>query len=126
MHSKEFVVKFGIFSIISLVLILISHLGSSLSIFTSFSLCTFLVYFILTIMMYLFANNAKKTPDTGAYTSILLSFHWIRIFTSLIFILTYINIFVPKSNLFLLPFFTIYILFTIFEVYMLTKMETHV
>lgn len=126
MHSKEFVVKFGIFSIISFILILISHLGSILSSLTTFSLTTFLLYFILTILMYVFAKRAKEDPNDNAYTSILLSFHWIRIFTSLIFILTYIKLFPPKSNLFLLPFFTIYILFTIFEVYMLTKMESHV
>lgn len=126
MSGKEFVIKFGVFTIVCLLLILISHLGSSLSTFTTFSLSTLLLYIVLTIVMYILVKRAKLNADPSSYTSLLLSFHWVRIFSSLIFVLTYIKFFIPKSNLFLLPFFAIYILFTIFEVYMITKMESNV
>lgn len=126
MSSKEFVIKFGIFSSVCFLLILITHLGSKLSSVLPFSLSTLLLYVGLTLMMYLFAKRSRLDSNPGSYTSTLLSFHWIRIFTSLLFVFTYILFFPPKSNLFLLPFFSIYILFTIFEVYMLTKLESDV
>jgi len=126
MSSKEFWIRFGWFSTTCFLLILLTHLGTRLNPFTGFSLSTLGLYFLLTIFMYLFAKRAKTDSEPSAYTSTLLLFHWIRIFTSLIFVFTYIKLFMPKTNLFLLPFFSIYILFTIFEVYMLTKLESHV
>lgn|GEM_PF-2892682 len=126
MHSKQFVVKFGLFSMVCLLLVFITHLGPPLSPFMTFSLSTLFLYVVLTISMYIFAKRAIVNPNPSVYTSLLLQFHWIRIFTSLIFVLTFISLFPPKSNLFLFPFFSIYILFTIFEVHMLTKLESHV
>lgn len=126
MSGKEFVMKFGIFSSICLLLILVTHLGSALSTVLTFSLSTLVLYVALTVLMFLFAKKARMDSNPGSYTSTLLSFHWIRIFTSLLFVFSYITISPQKSNLFLLPFFSIYILFTIFEVYMLTKLESDV
>lgn len=75
-------------------------------------------FFVLfTIGVYFLADNAAKSTNIHTFSSVVLGVIFIKMVFILMMIVVYKKIANPESLWFVIPFFLIYLVFTIFEVY---------
>jgi hypothetical protein len=90
--------------------------------FAVFSWCSLCLFFLLTIAMYFSGYSAAKSNNKNDFTTVAIGFSGGKIFLSAILILIFTELAKPESKLFILPFFGIYVLYTIFEVYFMMRL----
>lgn len=87
-----------------------------------FSLISLLFFLLLIISFYYPSVSAAKSSDKNAFTRLILGFTLAKIFLTIGLIITFYKVFDLKSNYFLIPFFFIYIAFTVFEAVFMTRL----
>ena len=87
--------------------------------FTWFSLALFVV---LSIIMFFVGRKASLSDNKNTFTNTALLFTTAKLFLTVIIIYSYNEIMEPKSRLFILPFFAVYLIFTIFETYFMIRL----
>jgi hypothetical protein len=90
--------------------------------FAVFSWCSLCLFFLLTIAMYFSGYSAAKSDNKNDFTTVAIGFSGGKIFLSAILILIFTELAKPESKLFIVPFFGIYVLYTIFEVYFMMRL----
>ena len=90
------------------------HLAFSWSSWGFFTLFTIGVYFL--------ANQAAQSPNLNTYSSVILGVIFIKMVFIIFIVLIYKKLMDPGSPWFLVPFFIIYLSFTIFEIYFMSKL----
>jgi hypothetical protein len=78
-------------------------------------------FVILCILVFYLGNRAAKSENKYVLTRLILGLVFIKILACLGIVIVYDRVFVPTSNYYMLPFFLIYLVYTIFEVVLLTK-----
>ncbi len=82
--------------------------------------CTFFVVF--SILIFIVGYKAARHSDKHLFTSVILGFVFGKMFLSIIMLFCYHRIVQPTSNLFLVPFFIVYLVYTVFETYVMIKL----
>ncbi|MBI5914876.1 MAG: hypothetical protein HY842_05825 [Bacteroidetes bacterium] len=90
--------------------------------FKDFSSVGLLFFALLSVAMYFPAAKAAFSPDKNAFTRLVMLFTFGKMFLTTALIVGYHRIFKPESNLFLIPFFFTYLVFTIFETMYMSKL----
>ena len=78
-------------------------------------------FVILCITVYYLGNQAAKSDNKYVLTRLILGLVFIKIFACLAIVIVYEKLFEPDTNYYMLPFFLIYLVYTVFEVILLTK-----
>ena len=106
---------------LALVLFLMSFISlfKGHQIFSWISLGFFLFF---TIGVYFLAERAAHSPNLNNFSSVIFGVIFMKMAFIVIMVLIYKKIMDPVSPWFLVPFFLIYVVFTIFEVYFMTKL----
>ncbi len=82
-----------------------------------------LVFFAaLSAGIYFPSSSAAKSSDKNAFTRLVMIFTFVKMFLTVALVLAYHRIFKPTDNLFLIPFFLNYIVFTSFETIFMSKL----
>ena len=89
--------------------------------FLPFSLVTLVVFMLLTLLMFWVGKISANSKNKGLFTTLAMGFTFGKIFLSILVVIGYHQLFEPPSRLFLLPFFIVYLLFTVLETYMLMQ-----
>jgi hypothetical protein len=76
----------------------------------------------ITFLMFFLGKRAIVSPNKMLFSNISMGFIFLKMVMSLMIIVTYKKIAHPASNLFIVPFFIVYLTFTIFETYLMLKM----
>lgn len=79
-------------------------------------------FLFFTIGVYFLANKAAHSPNLNDLTSVIVGVIFLKMVFIIIIVLIYKKTMNPDSPWFLVPFFLIYLVFTIFEVYFMTKL----
>ncbi len=79
-------------------------------------------FIFLCILIYGMAWLGKQRNNPFLNFRLGIFFNFLKIISSVVFVLYYYKQFQPASHLFVLPFFLVYTLYTIFELYFLTKL----
>ncbi len=80
---------------------------------------------LLTLAMFLVGDITAKSSNKNLFTTVILGFTFGKIFLSLFVVLGYFQVAQPSSKIFLLPFFIVYLIFTIFETYLMMQIGQH-
>lgn len=81
-----------------------------------------IVFFVsLSITVFYLGNAAARSTNKNRLTQLIMILVFFKLFSCLLIIMIYDRFFHPANNYYVLPFFLIYILYTVFEVIMLTK-----
>ncbi|MBK8505642.1 MAG: hypothetical protein IPL46_27665 [Saprospiraceae bacterium] len=81
-----------------------------------------LFFFItLSIVVFYLGNAAASHKNKNRLTQLIMILVFFKLFSCLLIIVIYDRLFHPSSDFYVLPFFLIYIVFTVFEVMMLSK-----
>jgi len=78
---------------------------------------------LLTLGMFFVGNITAKSSNKGLFTAMVMGFTFGKIFLSLFVVIGYHQIGQPTSKIFLLPFFIVYLIFTIFETYLMMQIS---
>ncbi len=82
-----------------------------------------LVFFAtLTLFVYFGAAKAALSSDRNAFTRLIMLFTFVKMVLTAALLIGYHNIYQPADNMFLIPFFLIYIVFTSFETIIMSKL----
>ncbi len=83
----------------------------------------FLAFFtVLSIGMYFAGKKAAGSKNKNDFTSVALGFTIAKLFCVVLIVFFYNKIVQPESNLFILPFLVIYVIFTIYETYFMMQL----
>ncbi len=77
---------------------------------------------LLTVAMFYAGHGAARSSNKNDFTSVAMGFSGGKMFLSAIIILIYVELAVPTSKFFILPFFALYLIYTVFEVYFMMKL----
>lgn len=80
------------------------------------------LFIAISVLMYFAGAKAARSSNKNDFTTVALGFSGGKIFLSAIAILVYVELAKPESKLFVLPFFFIYTVYTIFEVYFMIRL----
>lgn len=81
------------------------------------------LFVLLCLPMYYLSQRAMRSEDKLQFTNLFLIFTSTKMFAAILIVFVYHKIAAPSSKLFLVPFFAIYLIYTIFEIYFLTKIS---
>ena len=79
-------------------------------------------FIVFTIVVYYTSRNAALSDNPHSFTTVILGVVIGKMFFSVLIILLYIKLINPETRYFLIPFFVIYLSFTIFELHFMTKL----
>ncbi len=84
-----------------------------------------LVFFIvLSIVIFMMGKAKAGSKDSNAFTRLIMYNLMIKMFSSVCIVFIYYVVTKPMEKLFIIPFVFIYFLFTIFEVFFLTRLSS--
>ena len=81
-----------------------------------------LVFFLISIIMYVAGRKAALSENKHDFTNVSLGITIGKIFVAILFILGYDQLLEPASRFFIIPFFIMYLIYTIFETYVMMKL----
>lgn len=87
----------------------------------SFSLITIALFTCLSLLIYFIGNRLSNSSNKYLYNNLIIINVMLKIVLSVLAIVFYVKLMQPDNNWYLIIFVLIYILFTMFEVYFMTK-----
>jgi len=103
-------------------IVLVVHGRGEIGKFTDFSIYAILAFSLLSYLMFYLGNMAAKSSNKYMFNNIIIGNMILKMFLCVIIVMVYKNIYQIESRAFLLPFLVIYLAYTIFETYFLTKL----
>lgn len=85
-----------------------------------FNWISWFFFIVFTLLVYIMADRAAKSPNLNVFSSVILGVIFIKMVFILFAVVIYKKVAAPESLWFLIPFFIIYLTFTIFEVYFIS------
>lgn len=79
------------------------------------------LYIVLSLLFFLLAKLSARSADPAAFSRFYLGSIFIKLFSSLLLLLVYIETQQPTGRYYIVPFLLIYACYTVFEVYFLQK-----
>jgi hypothetical protein len=80
------------------------------------------IFFFLTVLMYFAGRQAAGSANKNDFTSVVLAFTLGKLFVIILAVFGYSQLREPETNFFILPFFSMYLIYTIFETYVMMKL----
>ena len=77
---------------------------------------------LLSLSMYHFAAKAAISKDKNAFTRLIMVFTFVKLLLSVSIVVVYSKTIQPEGKFFILPFFLVYLIYTIFETGFMTKL----
>ena len=80
------------------------------------------LFILISVLAWHLGQKAAVSKNKNNFTALVLGFIFGKMFLCVIFILIYTRTVFPESKFFLVPFFIIYLAYTVFETMILTKL----
>jgi len=121
MKPIQFVTRLGLITFMSSVLIYALNFQPKILEAQYLSWTTVLIFIVFSVLIYFMANYSAKQKNKNLFSSVVLIALLFKMILCILVVGIYVKVYQPTSNFFLIPFFAIYILYTIFEVYFMTR-----
>lgn len=79
------------------------------------------VYFLITLLLFLIGRKLAGSSNKNAFTQFVMLTVFAKMILTMAVLVAYLNFSAPGSKYFILPFFVVYLAYTIFETYVLMK-----
>jgi hypothetical protein len=122
MDRHRFYLQLGIITLSLLGVLILLRFFRVLSPSFLFSVISLAFFVLLSAGMYFLAIRAAVSKDKNAFSRLIMGFTFGKMFLTVILVVVYKKLANPESGFFLIPFFLIYIVFTIFETNFMTKL----
>lgn len=98
------------------------HIFQPFAPYKMLSVLSVLFFAALTTSIYFPAAKAALSNDKNAFTRLVMLFTFVKMILTAAFVIGYHQVVTPADNLFLIPFFAIYVVFTVFETVFMSKL----
>lgn len=122
MSRTPFLIRLFALTVFSAASLLFLHRFPAFAPHQSFSWFSLVFFFLLTIIMYYIGRRAAQSDNQNSFINAVIGLTMLKLMLSAIIIFVYNEWAQPAGILFILPFFGIYLLFTIFETYFMMKL----
>ncbi len=122
MSNRRFFSQLLMLTLLTGVVLVFIHIFQPFEPYRMLSLVGLLFFAALTASIYLPAAKAALSKDKNAFTRLVMLFTFVKMFLTGALVIGYHRIFQPADNLFLIPFFLTYIVFTSFETIFMSKL----
>ena len=114
--------QLSIISVLTAIVLFALNQWSLLSPYQDFSWISLAFFVLLTLAMYGVGTLTSKSKNTAAFTGTILGFTFGKMFFSLIIVIAYFQYTQPLSKVFVVPFFIVYLIYTVFETWFMMKL----
>lgn len=90
--------------------------------FSDLSIHAFLAFGAIVILAYYLGKKAATSSNKYVFIRMTIVFIFVKMFIGVGLVVSHVRTELPENKLFILPFLIIYLIFTIFEVYVLEKL----
>lgn len=122
MNRRRFFLQLGLLTVCVLGVLLFLHIFEPFASFKIISLVTLGFFLLISVALYFMAAKAALSPDKNAFTRLIMSFTFGKMLLTIVLIIAFHKILKPDSLYYLIPFFFIYIVFTVFETIFMTRL----
>ncbi|MCO6478563.1 MAG: hypothetical protein J5I94_18165 [Phaeodactylibacter sp.] len=122
MSQRSFFIQLGILSFITAALLFFLNRLPPLQAYSALSWISLAVFIALSTFMYRAGYRAATSDNKNDFTNAVLGFTVGKMFLAILVILGYSQLAQPPDKLFIIPFFAIYLIYTIFETYFMMKL----
>ncbi|HFA51466.1 MAG TPA: hypothetical protein ENJ95_20830 [Bacteroidetes bacterium] len=122
MNKRRFFVQLTILTFVLTAVVLGLQTLPAFRPHTFFSLISIGFFVLLSIAMFFMAAKAAVSKDKHAFTRLIMLFTLSKMILTAVLVIVYKQVAEPKGLVFVLPFFLIYIAYTVFETMFMTKL----
>ena len=122
MNSKQFYTKLGIVTLLSILLIFCLNFNPLIQSAQMLSWTTISFFVLLSLLIFIVGTYVAKQKNKNTFTSVILLVMITKMFLCILIVAIYAKVQQPTNNYFLIPFFSIYLIYTIFEVHLMTRL----
>ncbi len=122
MRPQQFWLQLAIISASTAILLFFLNRIESLQPYSAFSWICLAAFILLTILMYKAGQSALKSQNKNDFTNTTLGFMMGKMLLAGIIIISYNKLMEPQSKIFILPFFIVYVIYTVFETYFMMRL----
>jgi|CXWK01.1.fsa_nt_gi hypothetical protein len=121
MTSNHFYKSLSLVSVLSLILLYCYSEVFSIESFFGLGFYSFFIFLGLTLIVFKVAKKIIVHPNRTKFISFIISNMLLKMIVTVATVLIYFKTVKPTSQYFIVPFLTVYLIFTIFETYFLLK-----
>ncbi len=121
MNSKQFYTKLGMVTLGAILLVFLLNFNPLIQNAQALSWSTIGFFVLLSVLIFIVGTSVSKQKNKNNFTSIILMVMMTKMFLCILLVAFYSKIQQPTDNFFLIPFFSIYLIYTIFEVHLMTR-----
>jgi len=78
-------------------------------------------YFLTAVLLFIVGKKLAVSENRNAFTLFVMGAVFVKMLLSMVVLVVYLNFAAPESKFFILPFFVVYLSFSVFETYFLMK-----
>lgn len=125
MKNKTFLISLSILSLLTTLGLLLAHrTWPILQPYAPLSWIGLSFFFLLTLATYYLGKMTAGSKNLMAFTNLTLGLVFGKMILAMLIVFAYAHEAKPQSKLFLVPFFSIYLVYTIFETWILLKLSS--
>ncbi|MCO6488839.1 MAG: hypothetical protein J5I98_10495 [Phaeodactylibacter sp.] len=122
MDQRSFFIQLGLLSLGAAILLFFLNRLPQLQAYSTLSWISLAAFVGLSILMYLAGRRAAESDNKNDFTNAVLGFTAGKMFLAILVLLGYSQLAQPPDKLFIIPFFAVYLIYTIFETYFMMKL----
>ncbi|MCB0558648.1 MAG: hypothetical protein H6573_03810 [Lewinellaceae bacterium] len=122
MSQRSFFIQLSILSLGTAILLFFLNRLPQLQAYSTLSWISLAAFAALCILMYLAGYQAVMSDNKNNFSNAVLGFTAAKMFLAILVIFGYSQLAQPPDKLFIIPFFAIYLIYTIFETYFMMKL----
>ena len=122
MSNRHFLLQLSLLTFLTGLVLIFIHIFQPFAPYGMLSMVVLAFFAVLTMGIYYPAAKAAMSSDKNAFTRLVMLFTFVKMFLTAALIIGYHRIFKPGDNLFLIPFFFTYVVFTVFETIFMSKL----
>jgi hypothetical protein len=122
MSQRSFFMQLGILSLGTAILLFFLNRLPQLQAYGELSWISLAAFVALCILMYKAGYRAAMSDNKNDFSNAVLGFTAGKMFLAILVIFGYSQLAQPPDKLFIIPFFAIYLIYTIFETYFMMKL----
>lgn len=89
--------------------------------YTDLTVIAIIMFTAISVLIFFLASNAIKSENKYSFLNIVVMNLFMKIMLSFVVVVTYVKMTEPENKWYLIPFTMVYLIFTIFETYFLSK-----
>ena len=123
MNHRSFFIQLGFVSLGVIILIFALNLVPAFYTFQLLTWISFAFFLSLSVLMYFIGHSSANSSNKNSFLQIVMATTFLKMFLCIGLVIVYHTLAKPESNMFVVPFLLIYIIFTIFETYFMMKLS---